>query len=353
MSNKSESGLSYLVFGAGAIGTYLGGSLALNGEQVVFLERPENVAKLREDGLAFELSEDKDEHLAKPKVAGSLEEALVSGPYEVALFALKSFDTQAALEEMAPYSADLPVILCLQNGVDNEATLAAVLGEEKVIAGTVTSAVGRREVGKIVLERKRGVGIAADHPLSEQLANSFNTANLNARLYADAAGMKWSKLLTNLIANATAAILKMSPAEIFEHPKLFNLEVAQLREALMVMHAKGLHPVDLPGTPVPALALAVGRLPPIVARPLLRRAVASGRGGKMPSFYLDLYSGRGQSEVAYLNGAVARHAEQLGIPAPVNRRLSEILTALTDGETPLETFAGHPDKLLDQLDFKT
>ncbi len=353
MSNKSEIGLSYLVFGAGAIGTYLGGSLALIDERVVFLERPENVAKLRKDGLTLELSEEKNEHLAEPKVAGSLEEALAGGPYQVALFALKSFDTAAALEEMAPFSAKLPAILCLQNGVDNEAALAAVLGKEKVIAGTVTSAIGRREVGQIVLERKRGVGIAADHPLSEQLANSFNAADLNARLYADAAGMKWSKLLTNLIGNASSAILKMSPAEIFEHPGLFNLEVAQLREALTVMQAKGLHPVDLPGTPVPALALAVGRLPPVVARPLLRRAVASGRGGKMPSFYLDLYSGRGQSEVGYLNGAVARHAEQLGIPAPVNRRLSEILTALTHGDMPVGAFAGQPDKLLGQVDLKT
>lgn len=350
MPNKSDEALNYLVFGAGAIGTYLGGSLALNDERVVFLERPENVDRLRESGLQLQLEDEKEERLLEPNIAGDLDEALEKGPFDVALFALKSYDTQAALKEMEPYADELPAILCLQNGVDNEAALAAVLGEDKVIPGTVTSAIGREGVGDIVLERRRGVGIAADHPLAEQLVNSFNAADLNARLYADPAAMKWSKLLTNLIANATSAILKMSPADIFEHSGLFQLEVAQLREALTVMHAKRLHPVDLPGTPVPALALAVSRLPPMVARPLLRRAVAGGRGGKMPSFYLDLHDGRGQSEVEYLNGAVARHAETLEIPAPVNRMLSEVLSALTRGEIPLDAYAGQPEKLMALLD---
>ena len=39
--------LRVLSFGAGAIGTYIGGSLALQGHPVVFLEKPEIVARLR------------------------------------------------------------------------------------------------------------------------------------------------------------------------------------------------------------------------------------------------------------------------------------------------------------------
>jgi ketopantoate reductase len=34
------SELHWLIFGAGAIGTYIGGSLALHGQNVAFLEQP-------------------------------------------------------------------------------------------------------------------------------------------------------------------------------------------------------------------------------------------------------------------------------------------------------------------------
>ncbi len=42
--------LKVLVFGAGAIGTYFGGSLALAGHQVVFVEKPAVAEELHERG---------------------------------------------------------------------------------------------------------------------------------------------------------------------------------------------------------------------------------------------------------------------------------------------------------------
>ncbi|RLD06571.1 MAG: 2-dehydropantoate 2-reductase, partial [Chloroflexota bacterium] len=60
----------------------------------------------------------------------------------------------------------------------------------------------------------------------------------------------------------------------------------------------------------------------------------------------DLHSGRGRSEVDYLNGAVVRFGKRFGIPTPVNRLLNETLQGLTRGEIPLETYARQPEKLL-------
>jgi 2-dehydropantoate 2-reductase len=159
--------------------------------------------------------------------------------------------------------------------------------------------------------------------------------------------MKWSKMLTNLLANAASAILDMTPAQVFAHPGLYRLELAQLREALAVMRLQGIRVVDLPSTPVRLLAFAVQSLPAPVSRPFLQRAVGGGRGGKMPSFHIDLHSGRGKSEVDYLNGAVVRFGERLNIPTPANRLLNETLLALTNREIPLEAFARQPEKLLE------
>ena len=87
----------------------------------------------------------------------------------------------------------------------------------------------------------------------------------------------------------------------------------------------------------------------MVSRPFLRKAVGGGRGGKMPSFYLDLHSGRGKSEVDFLNGAVARYGEQAGIATPVNSRLNDIMQELVEGRLPVDAYAGQPDKLLQRM----
>jgi 2-dehydropantoate 2-reductase len=346
--SEATNRLRVLVFGAGAIGTYVGGSLALQGNPVAFVERPEVASMLRQRGLRLQLGE-KKQMLNDPHVAESLSEALEKGPFEVGIFALKSFDTLSALEAMAPLREQIPPILCLQNGVENELLIANTLGKNKTIAGTVTSAIGRDGAGDIHVERMRGMGVAAGHPLSASLAAALNRAGLNARLYSHATDMKWSKMLTNLLANATSAILDLTPGEIFEHPQLFRLEVRQLREALQVMEAQKIQVVDLPGTPVRALALAVRSLPMAIARTLLKNAVAGGRGGKMPSFHIDLRSGRGITEVDYLNGAVVRFGEQAGVSTPVNRLLNETLQAITAGDLDASKYSHHPEMLLERV----
>ena len=336
--------LRVLTLGAGAIGTYIGGRLALTGHEVVFVERPQVADKIKSRGLRLRL-EDGEHQISNPMVVDSLEEALASKAYDIALFALKSYHTPAFIDSLATVHSPLPTILCLSNGVDNEPNLVKVLGADKVIAGTVTTAIGRRDAGDIVLERLRGVGVSGAHALAENLVSAMSEAGLNAQLYAKALDMKWSKLLTNLLTNASAAILDMTPAQIFANRDLFNLEISQLREALSVMKAQGIGVVDLPGTPVRALAFAVKFLPLSISRPLMGKAVGGGRGGKMPSFHIDLHSGSGKSEVDYLNGAVVRAGIEAGIPTPVNQLLTETLHRLTAGELPLDSFRHQPEKL--------
>jgi 2-dehydropantoate 2-reductase len=348
--------MKILTFGAGAIGTYIGGSLALAGHQVVFVEQPKVAEELRERGLRLDLTLDERRKTREASridpstfvIASTLEEALRYGPFDVALFALKSYDTAAALEGIKPFADKMPPILCLSNGVDNEPAIAESLGKDKVIHGTVTSAIGRRAAGDIVLEKLRGIGIAKGHPLVEKLNAAFDKAYLNSRLFDDAASMKWSKMLTNLIANPTSAILDMTASEVFANRELYKLEIDMLRECLAVMEAQKFEVVDLPGTPVRALAFAT-TLPLWLSKPLLSRAAGAGRGAKMPSFHIDLHSGRGKSEVEYLHGAVVRAGEKFNVPTPVNKVLTETLIALTKKEIPLEEFAHKPEKLISKI----
>ncbi len=356
-----------LVFGAGAIGTYVGGSLALAGHRVTFIERPQVAAELAERGLRLQLKKadarpvlnasagtqgtKHSSFIIPPSeftVVGSLDEALHHGPFDVAIFALKSFDTKAFLRSLSPAPSSLPPIFCLSNGVDNEPALAAALGPAAVIPGTISSSVLRRAAGDILLEKSRGIGVADGHPLSLWLAAMLNEAGLYTRLYPRPADMKWSKMLTNLMVNTTVAILNMPPRQVLSHPGLFQLEMDMLREALAVMKAEGIRVVDTPKTPVRLLVLSAS-LPAFIARPLMVKFLAGGRGEKMPSFHIDLHAGRGKSEVEWLNGAVVRHGERHGVPTPINRFLTDTLLAMTRGEIQLTEYNSQPEKLLSAI----
>jgi 2-dehydropantoate 2-reductase len=354
---KVESAtLKYLCFGAGAIGTYVGGSLALADQEVVFLEQPDAARELRARGLRLDLRADKrrpsqDAQILPPErvmFAESIEEALGHGPFDAAIFALKSFDTAPALDAIRPWADAMPPIVCFSNGVENEGEIARVLGSDRVIAATVTSAIGRRAAGDIVLERLRGVGIHVSQAAAQRLLAAANVAGLNAKPFQNATAMKWSKMFTNLVANPSSAILNMTATEVLAHPGLYRMEISMLRECLAVMRARRIPVVDLPGTPVRGLALAA-KLPTWISKPVLSRVAGTGRGGKMPSFHIDLYSGRGKSEVGYLHGAVARIGAQAGVPTPVNSFLTRTLLDLTAGTIPLNRFARKPEDMLAAL----
>lgn len=343
MNNPASHPLRVLSFGAGAIGTYIGGSLALSGNHVVFIERQKTAAQIKSLSLTIDGN---TKVIDAPTVTASIEEALQHGPFDIALFALKSFDTGSALKNLAGLKDQIPPILCLQNGVENEDLLAEVLGPDKVVHGTITSSVGKLGLGRILLERFRGVGISGNHLLSNKLHQAFSTAGLNPTLISPPAAMKWSKMLTNLVSNATSAILDMPPGEVFNHPGLFKLEIEQIREALRVMKALDIPVVDLPGTPVRAFVLAANRLPVWLSRPILTKAIGGGRGEKMPSFHIDLHGGRSQSEVTYLNGAVSRFGKKRGIPTPVNDFLTTTLLNLVEQKIPISTYQRNPEKFL-------
>jgi 2-dehydropantoate 2-reductase len=340
--------LNWLIFGAGAIGTYLGGSLLLHGQKVIFIDHPDIASSLHEQGLKLSIH-GQEYRILHPDVFSSLSTALAMSSFDIAIFALKSFDTQYAVESLRPYLSSIPPVLCLQNGVENESILQASLGQSNVIAGTVTSAILRRGTGDVVLERLRGVGVARDHPLSAQIVQDFSEAHLNAHLITSSSGMKWSKMLTNLLANASSAILDMSPSEILRHPVLYRVEIDQLREAIAVMRALHIPIVDLPGTPIRIFCWALIQLPPSLSQPFISRMAGRGRGKKMPSFHLDLHSGRSKSEVDYLNGAVVRFGERIGVPTPVNRWLNQTLLGLVSGNLPLDTYSHQPDKLIQSI----
>jgi 2-dehydropantoate 2-reductase len=169
-----------------------------------------------------------------------------------------------------------------------------------------------------------------------------------------AAPMKWSKLLTNLIANASGAILDMDAQDVYRDPRLFDIERRQLLETLAVMRGLGFKPVSIPGAPVPWLARCT-RLPAWLGRPILVRIVGGARAGKAPSLLLHLRSAppdapiSEQTEVDWMNGAVVRAGAEVGVLTPVNARLAALVDAAALDPERRAWFRHNPERLVDAV----
>ncbi len=333
-----------LIYGAGAVGCYIGGHLAAAGHSVTLLGREPLARAARASGLAIRTAQS-TLHIRDIRAASSLDEAL-SGEYDWIAFTMKAYDTAQSALELQARLVKPPPIVSFQNGVGNEESLIAAFGAERVAAGTMTTPVSMPEPGIVVEEKPRGLAVAVDSPAATPVLEALRQTQLPTTTVQTAASLKWSKLLLNIVGNATAAILDMSPADIFADPELFAIEYEALREAIAIIHLQGISVVNLPGSPARLLALAVQYLPASLLRPLLLRQVATGRGAKPPSLLADLRAKKRRTEVPWLNGAIVQAADRMDRLVPVNHVLALTVSDIAAGRVPWEMFRQRPDMLL-------
>lgn len=339
-----------VVVGAGAIGSLLAWALALTGHDVLVVRRgqtgpatPGSFTVERPNGSQHSAS---ITHAGPDALAIAAESA---SPVDLAVVAVKQYDVPSALAILA----GLPgvAVLTVENGIGAEEEASAARPTGRLLAGSITASVARRGDGTIRWLRIGGLGLAGVRGDAESLGREVliaaAAAGMAVRWFPDAAAMKWSKLVANLVGNATSALLDMDPAAVYANPGLFAIERAQLREALAVARARGWPIVDLPGAPVRLLALATG-LPGPLARLALTRTVGGARGGKDPSLRVALGAG-GPTEVDWLNGAVARVGQAAGVSVPVNRLLAELVDEASRQPERRDWFRGRPDRLVDAV----
>ena len=332
------------VLGAGAVGTLLGGLLASSGADVVLLDP--RVAPDAGDEIVIH---EPDGRRVAVRVGRAVAPGALAAAPDLAVLAVKTFDLAGALDDLRAWPAT--PVLTIQNGVGAEELVAAARPGVGHVAGSLTAPVERPGPHEVRWRGRGGIGLAPVAgpvgDLVDELVASFTAAGLPARRLGDARAMKWSKLVANLVANALSALADRDPGEVYADPALFDLERRQLLEALAVMRAQGIGVVALPGADVPLLALGV-RLPAALSRRILARVVGRARGGKSPSLRLHLRGGApGPSEVAWLNGAVARAGAAHGVPTPVNDALAALVEAATVDPELAASLAAEPGRIVE------
>lgn len=345
--------MNILVIGAGAIGCLVGGRLALTDaenpyipsqETVTLVGRPHFVlAVQRQKGLQIEQG-GRTERIHTLRVAGSVQQAFQerSQDFDAVILTVKSYDTEAALHELTrslqSHGHKTPLLLTLQNGVGNEEVAAGALDPAHVVAGVITTPVSVLAPGSVRVEKAQfNLGISPWHPAVPQkpfeaLRSALHGAGFDVVVYPQPRSLKWTKLLMNMIGNASSAILNITPAQVFANPQLVDLELDAWRETLAVMQASGMAPVNIGSYPFTILAPLIRRLPRAILRPMLRGQIGGARGDKMPSLHISLHNPdpnrQTRSEIDWLNGAVVRQGERVKIPTPINRMLVDTLHQL-------------------------
>jgi 2-dehydropantoate 2-reductase len=311
--SPSDARARVLIVGPGAVGSLLGGTLAVAGHEVTLLGR----RTVEGDDATSLVIEGPDGTRTVP-VRRTTDPAAAGTP-DLIIVAVRAFDLDAALATAARWP-DAP-LLTAQNGIGAEEAARAARSST-LLAGSLTTAVEpipggvrRLRAGGMGVAIVPGDGAAAGGALAALLAGSWTAAGLPTRLYPDAVAMKWSKLIANIVGNATSAILDLSPGEVYADRRTFPIERRQIHEAVAVMRALGMRPVALPGAHVQALLWGLA-LPEVVGRQVVARAVAGARGGKSPSLRLHVAGGNtGPTEARWLNGAVAATGARLSTRA--------------------------------------
>jgi 2-dehydropantoate 2-reductase len=353
-SPRTGPPMKILVVGAGAVGSFLGTLLAAAGNDVTLVR-------------IFELSSNEPMTLVSPDGAVQsfplrrVSRTEKASEPDLILFAVK----MPSLREAIVPTLIWPTVptLTVENGIGAEGIAAELRPQAPLIAGSLTAPIELVSENEVRWLGKGGLGLSAltpdAWPSVRTLRREFGRVGFRTAELRDASSMKWSKLLANLIANATGAVLDMDAEEIYRDPRLFAIERRQLCETLDVMHQLGLKPVGLPGAAVPWLARVV-RLPTWLSRPILARIVGGARAGKLPSLRVHVRAVEAgappvtaiagePTEVRWMNGAVARFGVLTAVPTPVNNLLAELVDDVAADPERRAALRRNPDRLLAEL----
>ena len=119
-----------VVLGAGGIGAYYGAGFAKGGADVTLVARGAHLAAIRDHGLTVTTPETTERHELR-----ATDDPAEVGPVDVVLFCVKSYDTDSAVALLPPILEPDTAVVSLQNGIDNEARIAAAIGWRHVLGG--------------------------------------------------------------------------------------------------------------------------------------------------------------------------------------------------------------------------
>jgi len=335
------------IVGAGALGGYVGGNLAHQGHDVTLIDPwPENVETIRTKGLELDGLTPEERFTVKGVKILHLTEvqSLARKPVDVAMVAMKSYDTAWATMLIKPYLSQRGFVVSLQNCL-NEETIANIVGWGRTV-GVVASliSVDLFEAGRIRRTIPKGgdkhtvFRVGEPHgritERVEELVGWFAQID-SSKATTNLWGERWTKLVQNGMGNGVTAATGMTSGDCLRNDIVRRLQIKLAGEAVRVGQALGYQLEKIRGFEADVFAraaegdaAALAQIEPV----LIPQEGANPRGAiQRPSMAQDMIKGR-RTEIDAMNGYIAAKGAEIGVPAPNHAMLTEIVTRVERGE---------------------
>jgi 2-dehydropantoate 2-reductase len=313
MSEKPE----VVVVGAGAIGSSLSGWIRPRYENLSLLARGETLQAIKNHGLKSYL---KGERLTTASLPMHAIESLaeVASP-EVIVITVKNYDIDAIAHDLRAQLGDRePIIVALQNGVENQQVLPKYF--TRVIYGVICYNAWRDAPGEVGHE---GRGYIILGTPANDLQDETQTVAKIFRLGLDCIttdrlqDAAHCKLVINL-ANALMTLGDFQRRPIKNPNHLLRMTLKLYREGIQLLQAAGFHEHSL-GPISSWRSIKIGATLPAFITSFMYRRTSKGIG--LNSMAQDVFGGRTKTELETLNGYMLNLAKRVEYPTPINETI--------------------------------
>lgn len=316
------------VVGAGALGIVVGALCARAGCDIVLIDANEaNVAALNTQGA---------------KISGSLEiqtpvkailPGQMSGLYDMVILLTKQTHNDRALPALLPYLHSESIICTLQNGIP-EPSVAAHLGAERVVGGTVGFGATWEGPGHSrltsSLEALAHFGFDVGEIDGKHTARIDRVAEIlrlvgGCTIVDNLTGIRWSKLLMNATFSGMSAALGCTFGDVLNHPEAMEILARIADETIKAARASGYRLAPMQGVDFTALELHEHET--VADKMPIYRSVWSEHIALKASMLQDLAKGQ-DTEIDFINGHVVEAGKRCGVPTPANAAVVSLIHSL-------------------------
>jgi 2-dehydropantoate 2-reductase len=315
------------VLGGGSVGCFIGGCWQAAGLAVTFIGRARIAQDIAANGLTVSDYSGWQQRLTDVDYRvepGALAEA------DIIALTVKSGATAEAARQIGEHGREGALVISFQNGISNLDVLRAELGGRfDVVRGMVPYNVAYLGHGRF----HKGVAgdlYVEDRPETRSLAQRIGGGAAALRLSGDMLGLAWGKLLINL-NNAVNALSGRPLLEQLRERDYRRVVAASQREGLRLLSCANVVPAKI-GAVGPKLLPAVLGAPDWLFNNIFLKAWKIDARARS-SMADDLAAGR-TTEIDYINGELVALADRFGGPAPVNRKIVELVHAAEAAAKP-------------------